>query len=376
MADPGPGASTPFPRLVPILAALGVVVVVAAVLLFGRAGAPSPTGSATPTSTPTLSAGGSPTTSPAATGSGSPATSGSPSFTVETFPVPAGSHPHDVAPAADGGVWYTAQTAGKLGHLDPATGDVREVALGKGSAPHGVVVGPDGVPWVTDQGLEAIVRVDPGSGEVTTFPMPAGAPAVSPHTPTFAPDGNLWFTGQAGQVGRLDPATGEVRLFPAPGGAGPYGITTTPAGDVYFASLQRSYLGMLDRVTGDVTVLEPPTADSGVRRCWSDSGGRIWVSEWNVGQVGVYDPADGSWREWKLPGDGPMAYSVFVDDQDIVWLTEFGADAIVRFDPTTERFQVFPLDGPAQVRQMDGRPGEAWGAESAADRLVVVRTGS
>jgi virginiamycin B lyase len=69
-----------------------------------------------------------------------------------------------------------------------------------------------------------------------------------------------------------------------------------------------------------------------------------------------------------------MAYSVFVDDQDIVWLTDFGADAIVRFDPTTEEFQVFPLEAPAQVRQMDGRPGEAWGAESAADRLVVIRT--
>jgi hypothetical protein len=28
---------------------------------------------------------------------------------VRMFPVPAGSRPHDVAPAADGGVWFTAQ---------------------------------------------------------------------------------------------------------------------------------------------------------------------------------------------------------------------------------------------------------------------------
>jgi virginiamycin B lyase len=69
-----------------------------------------------------------------------------------------------------------------------------------------------------------------------------------------------------------------------------------------------------------------------------------------------------------------MAYAVFVDERDIVWLTDFGADAIVRFDPTTEAFRVFPLDGPAQVRQLLGRPGEVWGAESAADRLVVIRS--
>ena len=29
---------------------------------------------------------------------------------------------------------------------------------------------------------------------------------------------------------------------------------------------------------------------------------------------------------------------------------------------------------PANVRQLLGRPGELWGAESAADQLVVIRT--
>jgi streptogramin lyase len=31
------------------------------------------------------------------------------------YPVPGGSHPHDVAPAKDGTVWYTAQATGRLG---------------------------------------------------------------------------------------------------------------------------------------------------------------------------------------------------------------------------------------------------------------------
>ena len=59
---------------------------------------------------------------------------------VQTYAVPAGSRPHDVAPAADGGVWYTAQGSGELGWLDPATGEVVETSLGAGSAPHGVIV--------------------------------------------------------------------------------------------------------------------------------------------------------------------------------------------------------------------------------------------
>ena len=85
--------------------------------------------------------------------------------------------------------------------------------------------------------------------------------------------------------------------------------------------------------------------------------------------------ADGRWREWKLPGANPMAYAVYVDENDHPWLSDFAANALVRFDPSTERFTVVTLpSSPANVRQLLGRPGEVWGAESGVDKLVVVRT--
>jgi hypothetical protein len=60
-------------------------------------------------------------------------------------------------------------------------------------------------------------------------------------------------------------------------------------------------------------------------------------------------------------------------ERDIVWLTDFGGNAIVRFDPTTELFDPIELPSAgAAVRQLLGRPGEVWGAESARDKLVVV----
>ena len=72
-----------------------------------------------------------------ATASSSPASSasaasGAPRFDIKEFDVPSGSHPHDVAPAVDGGVWYTGQHVGTLGHLDPVTGDIRQIDLGNG----------------------------------------------------------------------------------------------------------------------------------------------------------------------------------------------------------------------------------------------------
>ncbi len=75
-------------------------------------------------------------------------------------------------------------------------------------------------------------------------------------------------------------------------------------------------------------------------------------------------------------GHDPMAYAVFVDDRDVVWLTDFGGNAIVRFDPATEQFTAIELPtAGAAVRQLHGRPGEVWGAESATDKLVVVTGG-
>jgi len=292
---------------------------------------------------------------------------------LRAFPVPTGSRPHDVAPAPDGGVWYTAQGSGELGWLDPSTGDTKHIPLGPGSRPHGVIVGPDGAAWVTDGGLNAIVRVDQATDEVEVFPLPADHPDANLNTATFDANGLLWFTGQNGVYGRLDPTSGVIDVFDAPRGRGPYGIATTPAGDVYYASLAGSYVGQLD-ADGAVAVLEPPTPNQGARRVWADSQGKIWVSEWNAGAVSRYDPATGEWATWRLPGARPQAYAVYVDELDAVWLSDFGDNAIVRFDPITQTFDVFPLpSNPGDVRQILGRPGEVWGAESAADQLIVIR---
>jgi virginiamycin B lyase len=293
---------------------------------------------------------------------------------VATFQVPSGAHPHDVAPGPDGVVWYTAQAQGALGRIDPKTGKIEQIKLGADSAPHGVIVGPDGAPWITDGGLNAIVRVDPKTRAVKVYPLPESRGYVNLNTAVFDKTGMLWFTGQNGVYGRLDPRTGKMDVWDAPHGRGPYGITATPDGVVYYASLAGNHIARVDPATGDATIIEPPTKGQGARRVWSDSQGRIWVSEWNAGQVSAYDPAKNMWKSWRLPGERPRVYAVFVDDQDKVWLSDWGANAVVRFDPATEKFESFPnARGDANIRQILGRPGEVWLPESGTDHVTVIR---
>ena len=94
-----------------------------------------------------------------------------------------------------------------------------------------------------------------------------------------------------------------------------------------------------------------------------------------MGQVAMYDPATDFESEWRLPGSNPMAYAVYVDDRDILWLSDFGANALVRFDPAAEKFTAYALPSPnSAIRQILGRPGEVWGAASDVDKIVVLRT--
>lgn len=219
------------------------------------------------------------------------------------------------------------------------------------------------------------MRVDPNNRNITLFPLPDEIEYANLNTATFDQDSILWFTGQNGIYGCLDPKLGKVEVFEAPRGRGPYGISTTPDGEVYFASLAGGYIAHVDSKTGNVTVLEPPTYDQGARRVWSDSQGRVWFSEWNAGKLGLYNPFTNSWKEWPLPGSNPQPYAVFVDDKDMVWLTDFGSNALVSFDPSQEKFDVFPIPSPgAHVRQLLGTSGQVWGAESGTDKLLTILT--
>jgi virginiamycin B lyase len=297
-----------------------------------------------------------------------------PAAQVSYYEVPRGAHPHDVAPAPDGSIWYTAQHQGALGILDPKSGKVTQIPLGPDAAPHGVIVGPDRAAWITDGGQNAIARVDPATKAVKLFPLPAAFPNANLNTATFDRKGILWFTGQNGVYGRVDPATGKVDAWKAPKGVGPYGITTTPKGEVWYASLAGDHIAKIDTVSGDALMIQPPKQGVGPRRVWSDSKGLLWVSFWNTGEVGRYDPLNKAWRVWTLPQAKRGCYAVYVDDKDKVWLTDFEANAIVRFDPVSEKFESFPSNKRnASVRQILGKPGELWGAESGTDRLVVVR---
>ena len=108
--------------------------------------------------------------------------------------------------------------------------------------------------------------------------------------------------------------------------------------------------------------------------------GRLFVGgEWCKPASGrtfpTYNPATGEWRSWRPEGERPRVYAVYVDDRDIVWISDFGANATLSFDPATERWTRYPGSGDtANVRQILGIEGRVYVPESSLDRIMIVRT--
>ncbi len=295
-------------------------------------------------------------------------------FRVRYFPVPDAQRSRDVTACSDGvTMWFNCQGNGKLGRLDPRDGSYKLTDLGAGSAPHGVIVGPDGAAWVTDGGQNAIVRVD-NDHKVTVFKLPL-KDYTNLNTAVFDKTGIYWFTGQSGYHGRLDPKSGDITVFKSPGGHGSYGMTVTPKGDVWYASLAGSHIAKVDLKSGNATVVEPITPNQGARRVWSELEGPHLGQR--VEQRQCLDARSGRRRVAHLAPAGPAPAHLFGlcrrQGQGLAHRFRRQRDRALRSgDGTVHRI---PERQTERQCAPDGRQaGQAWGGESGTNRLVMIET--
>jgi virginiamycin B lyase len=287
-------------------------------------------------------------------------------------------YPHDPAyNPIDKSVWYTGQRANVIGRLDPATGAIKEWPLPTpNSGPHGLVADKTGNIWYTGNAAGLIGRLDPKTGDIKEFKMPNPA-ARDPHTAEFGADGMLYFTVQGGGfVGRLDPNTGEVTLKQPPtANSRPYGIVLASNGLLYFDQFGTNRIGELDPKTMGIKEYVLPEG-ARPRRIAMAKDNVVYYTDYARGFLGRLDPRTGKVEEFASPGGGgSRPYAIAITADGIVWYCETGVsgkDALVRFDPATKQMQTWPvISGGGVVRHMVlGGPGELWLALSGVGKIA------
>src|SRR5206468_4397493 len=109
---------------------------------------------------------------------------------------------------------------------------------------------------------------------IAEFAVPTSNSA--PRGITAAPDGNLWFTEEAGnKIGRISPS-GAISEFPLAVGAMPGGIVAGPDGNLWVTERGANKIGRISP-TGDLVELSLPTAPCNPLRIARGRDGDPWV---------------------------------------------------------------------------------------------------
>ncbi len=260
---------------------------------------------------------------------------------IKEWAVPTlGQRARDPIESADGAIWWTGMWASIVGRLDPETGQMEEYQLPVTARPHSIVPDDDGYIWYTGNSNATIGRLDPVTGVITEYPTTA----KDPHTAVFHDNGKLYFTAQhSGVLGRLDPATGALTEISTR--ARPYGIKVGRNGMLYVAYNGTNAIAEVHPDTLAIRYFEIPDPRSRIRRLDIASNGSIWFVNSSLGKIGNLDAKTGIVKEWDSPsGPSSHPYAIAVID-DVIWYNESGMrpDTLVRFDPTSERFQSWAI---------------------------------
>ena len=260
--------------------------------------------------------------------------------------------PHDVV-LDDKYAYYTDHFSYVLGRMDRATGRVEElpfelpVGAGRaasteqragnpGGGAHDLLLDKRGNLFI---GMaRGTVRFDTRAG--TFHGWPAGAVMFG-----LDPDGNVWFTENAGPLVKIDTRSDELSqtVYPIRANAGIYDMDTDSKGRTMLNIWREGMIGIFDPRTQQYADYPTPTPRAGPRRGEIDAQDRLWVAEFFAGNLAMFDPEAQIIREYPLyAGSGsyrpPYAepYSVSVDNKNqLVWTNDFSNGRLFRFDMRT-----------------------------------------
>ena len=106
--------------------------------------------------------------------------------------------------------------------------------------------------------------------ELTEWTVPW--PDTRPRDPAVAPDGRVWFVGQAGNyIAVLDPGTGQFMRYEIDPGTHPHNLIVAKDGMVWYSGNQNGMIGKLNPADGAITRYPLPDKTWATRIPWSST---------------------------------------------------------------------------------------------------------
>ena len=198
------------------------------------------------------------------------------------------------------------------------------------SRPRDPYVAPDGRVWFNGQASHYIAVLDPTTGEMQRVDLPD---AAGPHNLIIDDDGIVWYAGnRLGYIGRYDPADGSFTRYPMPDADArdPHTLVFGPAGDIWFTLQQSNMLGRLDSISGEVTLRRISTTRARPYGIVSDADG-VWVALFGTNRLARWT-VDGDYSEIELPEPGLRPRRLELVDGE-VWYVDYAMGRLGVYRP-------------------------------------------
>jgi len=262
-----------------------------------------------------------------------------------------------------GVLWIAASYDNKIIKFDTVTGKTREYPIdGENSWPFNVAIAPDGKIWFTERASGRIGQLDPETGNVKHFDLPtpnAGPAGLAVDQKT----GIVWFTeSYADRVASLNPVTGavnELKMSDKSTGlvSGPAGLALDGTGGVWFAKLEGK-LGHIVSPYNSINVVDVPQEARRPAGITLDAQGNVWMVALDGNAIVRYSPAAEQFHIFPVPtgepdekpGVPPFAktsrpFGIATDHEGNVWFSEQYTGKLGVLDTAPASLKVFAPQG-------------------------------
>jgi streptogramin lyase len=293
---------------------------------------------------------------------------------------------HDAWLDLDGKLWFTCNIPNRrttIGKIDTQTGEVKLLKVpapnGLAAQAHGMTRDPAGIIWFNvNNGRGGLGRLDPRTERIDVYmPPPGMSPTGGATTVDYDGQGRIWASAPDGAL-RFDPQTETFTEFKSltyktPNGTGvTYGAAGDRSGNGWWAEMTLDTIGKGEGATGKsqeiklspvreemerLTLEErkfyetynqpdfnnPLPWAQGPRRMGTDKNADVlWVgNSWGANLARI-DTRTNETAYVPLPGQ-QQPYHVAVDKNHNAWTNLWGADRVLRYDPSRSQWTGFDL---------------------------------
>ncbi|MDO9234649.1 MAG: carboxypeptidase regulatory-like domain-containing protein [Aquabacterium sp.] len=254
--------------------------------------------------------------------------------------------PHSMAQGKDGRIWITNALSSKLMSFDPKTKQFKVYSIDESALYlHTIRIDQEGTVWFTAAVSNKVGRFDPRTEKFTMIQLPHGGVMkgiIETVFPTVLKVNGALFPGKNVPVTTSPHKWTQGHLmFNLP-----YGIDVNPKdGSIWYAKLLANKIGRIDAKT--LAVQEFDTPMGGPRRPRFDKNGVLWIPAFDDSGLMRFDPTTAKFENFKLPllaaneYETPYALNIHPTTGE-VWITSNMSDRVLRFNPTSKTFIAYP----------------------------------